>query len=108
MNLDLIRVRLSAMLRGEHAKQAMTKADSPGGTLAADHGFLPHFARRIPGLGDSPGAMARLFLTALIIAGIWAAKGWRKKLFGRLSSKLYDRSGLCGLSLSRNRRRARF
>lgn len=35
--------------------------------------------------------MARLLLAAIIIGAIWTAKGWRKKLFGPLCSKVYGK-----------------
>ena len=53
--------------------------------------FFQTLQDAFPVLKTHPVLMARLFLAALIIVGIWAAKGWRKKLFGPLCSKLYDR-----------------
>lgn len=35
--------------------------------------------------------MARILLLVLILGALYAARGWRKKIFGRLCSKLYER-----------------
>lgn len=42
-----------------------------------------------PVLKTHPVLMARIFLAVLAVGAIYAAKGWRKKVFGSLHSRVY-------------------
>jgi hypothetical protein len=53
--------------------------------------FFQTLQDAFPALKTHPVLMARLLIAALIIGAIWAAKGWRKKLFGPLCSKMYGK-----------------
>jgi hypothetical protein len=53
--------------------------------------FFQTLQDAFPLLKTHPVLMARLLLAACVFAAIWAARGWRKKLFGPLGTKLYSR-----------------
>jgi hypothetical protein len=56
--------------------------------------FFQTLQDAFPVLKTHPLLMARLLLAAIIIGAIWAAKGWRKKIFGPLCSKMYGKIGV--------------
>src|SRR5260370_20030238 len=63
--------------------------------------FFQNLQDAFPVLKTHPVLMARLLLAVIIIGAIWAAKGWRKKIFGPLCSKMYGKIGVRRLSVSR-------
>jgi hypothetical protein len=56
--------------------------------------FFQTLQDAFPVLKNHPILMARLLLTALVLGAGWAAKGWRKKVFGPPCSKMYGRVAL--------------
>jgi len=53
--------------------------------------FFQTLQEAFPALKTHPVLMARLLLAAVVIGAIWAAKPLRKKMFGPLCSKMYER-----------------
>jgi hypothetical protein len=53
--------------------------------------FFQALQDAFPVLKTHPVLTARLLLAAIIIGAVWAAKGWRKKIFGPPCSKMYGR-----------------
>jgi hypothetical protein len=51
--------------------------------------FWQALQHAFPVLKSHPILMARIFLAALVVGAIYAAKGWRKRVFGSLHSRVY-------------------
>src|SRR5258708_3246280 len=56
--------------------------------------FLQALQDAFPVLKNHPVALAGILLGLVAISAIYAAKGWRKKFFGLLCSKLYNKIAL--------------